>query len=133
MGRPRKRRPSLPQGFVKLNKQAILRLDGLPPRLFKVYIKLLAAASWSGSSTGILGFFESPWSLRDIANVIQEDDKQLSKDILRLRAITMRNERGVVEPLVYYGKFRGAAEGLTHYYLPHYALFTEGPPDEGEE
>jgi hypothetical protein len=116
----------LTNGFLKLHKQTMLLLDLLPLRLFKVYLKLLSAASWTGNSTGILGFFETPWSVRDIAHAIHEDHRQLARDIVRLQQTTLPDEHGNPEPLVYYGKFRGA-EHLTHYYLPHYILFTDGP------
>jgi hypothetical protein len=129
MGRYAKRRPEVPDGFLKLMKRRLAALDHLPPGLGRVYIKLLTAASWAGSATGVLGFVEGPWTLRDIAAALNMDPGGPSRALKQLQRI--RFNRGDTNyPLVWHGTFKSYSLPVWH--LPHYAYFTGTDDDDSE-
>lgn len=115
-----KKRPKVANGFLRLDKQRIRALDDLPAGLWKVYIKLLTAASWAGNAHGVLGFAESPWTLHDIATATGIDDRNLCRDLKRLSKIGL-SVNGTNYGLVWHGAFDGYAPC---WYLPHYGYFT---------
>jgi hypothetical protein len=98
-------------------------LDVLPAGPWKVYIKLLAAASWAGPQYGTLGFKESPWNLRDTAAAIGMNAGHLSKMLKVLGKTGLRaGGTGTNYALVWYGTFKDWDEPC--YHLPHYGYFT---------
>jgi hypothetical protein len=98
-------------------------LDVLPAGPWKVYIKLLAAASWAGRDTGVLGFLDNPWGLRDTAAAIGVDYTHLSKMMKVLQSTTLRaGGVGKNYRLVWHGTFDGYRDPC--YFLSHYEYFT---------
>ena len=122
MPRSKSKRPTIPRGFLALKKTTLPELDCLPPGLWRVYIKLLSAASWSWEHEGVLGFSDNPWTLRDIASAIGMDPGNLSKALRELQVIELNH-----------GEWRNALVerrefdlcGTAGYWLPHYDHFVK--------
>lgn len=120
---PRKaKRPSVPVGFLALRKHRLEELDFLPPGLWRTYIKLLNCASWGAGSCGVLGFCETPWSLRDIAAATNMDAGNLSKALRQLQSIGLPDGEATTA-LVSFCEL--TPYGHSGYYLPHYEYFVK--------
>lgn len=127
MSQTTKRRPKYESGFLRLKKDSLKQLDDrCTPAACYIAVKLLAAATYGNGMRGYLGFWENPWTMRDIAACINVSVSSLSEAIERLTAIQfMRYEDTGAKTR------RGGIVGIWH--IIAYDLFVPPNRSDGEQ
>lgn len=116
----KKTRPSFVKGYLALRKDRLCSLDKMTPALRWSYLKLLAAASWSGHQEGSLRCFEKVYSVRDIASLLGSEVGNTQRTLTALARWHLTHRDGTA---TYFLEQRTHDDGTKEWVLPTYRYF----------